>query len=61
MRKIPFKLSKLNKGSPEKRCMTCLYWYPVTEDTGRCTLSKSKMFTLPNYVCKRWKYWRSKN
>ena len=50
-------LKKIEKGTADKRCMTCKHWKPVTENTGKCMLSKTKMFTLPNYVCQRWEKW----
>jgi len=52
-------LKRLEKGDKKRRCLTCKYWYPKTEYTGVCLLSKSPIYKLPNYVCDKWEFWKS--
>jgi len=51
-------LKKLEKGTPERRCMTCKHWHPVDEARGKCLNARDPIFKLPNYVCQSWKKWR---
>jgi len=43
----------INKGKPDRRCMVCKYWKPVTECTGLCTYSDKPFYKHPNYVCSK--------
>jgi hypothetical protein len=53
-------LRKLEKGDKRRRCMTCKYWSPVTEDSGRCMKTKKNpIFKLANYVCSGWEFWKA--
>jgi hypothetical protein len=47
-------LKKLEKGDPERRCMTCKHWKPVSEDSGKCMNARNPLYKLPNYVCHNW-------
>jgi len=47
-------LKKVEKGTPRRRCMTCRFWVPETEVTGKCVKSKNPIYKLPNYICKNW-------
>ena len=41
-----------------KRCMTCKYWHPISECSGKCMRFKNPVLKVPNYVCKEWKFWK---
>jgi len=43
-----------------RRCMNCKYWKPIDEAKGKCIKNKDPLFTFPNYVCKKWVFWREK-
>jgi len=47
-------LKKIEKGTPERRCMTCKWWKGETEFSGKCMKSKNPIYKHPNYVCKDW-------
>jgi len=51
--------SKSGRRDMHRRCMTCKYWEPETEWTGKCTKTKSPIYKLPNYCCDKWEFWKS--